>query len=166
MGIFDRLKEGLTKTRNSIAEKFDMVLSLSRNIDEELYEELEEVMIMSDMGVSTTNKIIKMLRGKVKDNKINDSEGVRTALKDIISEIMGSEKKTVIPEKTPAIYMIVGVNGVGKTTSIGKIGYYLKSKGYKVMLAAGDTFRAAAIDQLEIWGGKMRNRCYKAEFGC
>jgi fused signal recognition particle receptor len=152
MGIFDKLKEGLTKTRNSIAEKVDKVLSFNKSIDDELYEELEEVMIMSDMGVGTTNKIIKMLKVKVKENKINDSDGVKRALKEIISEIMGGEKRTVIPEKTPAIYMIVGVNGVGKTTSIGKIGYYLKSKGYKVMLAAGDTFRAAAIDQLEIWG--------------
>jgi fused signal recognition particle receptor len=152
MGLFDKLKAGLAKTRSSISEKVDMVLSFNKNIDEELYEELEEVMIMSDMGVATTNKIIDMLRLKVKENKINEAEGVKVALKDIITEIMGNEKKSILPEKTPAIYMIVGVNGVGKTTSIGKMGHYLKSNGYKVMLAAGDTFRAAAIDQLEIWG--------------
>lgn len=152
MGILDKLKEGLAKTRSSISEKFDAVLSFNKKIDEELYEELEEVMIMSDMGVTTTNKIISMLKGKVKENKIIDSEGVRGALKDIISEIMGNEKSSVLPVTTPAVYMIVGVNGVGKTTSIGKMAHYLKSSGLKVMLAAGDTFRAAAIDQLEIWG--------------
>lgn len=152
MGFFDKLKEGLTKTRNSISEKVEQVLSFNKAIDEELYEELEEALIMSDMGVSTTEKIISMLRTKVKEDKITESEGVKTAIKDIIAEIMGGEKRSVMPESTPAVYMIVGVNGVGKTTSIGKMANYLKSNGLKVMLAAGDTFRAAAIDQLEVWG--------------
>lgn len=152
MGFFDKLKEGLTKTRNSIAEKVDAVLSFGKAIDEELYDELEEILIMSDIGVSTTEKIITRLRQKVKENKISEAEGVKAALKEIISEIMGSDKKSVIPPSTPAVYMIVGVNGVGKTTSIGKMAHYLKSNGLKVMLAAGDTFRAAAIDQLEVWG--------------
>lgn len=152
MGLFDKLKEGLAKTRNSITEKFEAVLSFNKAIDDELYEELEEVMIMSDMGVGTTNKIISMLKLKVKENKLVDTDGVKGALKEIIAEIMGNEKKTVMPVSTPAVYMVVGVNGVGKTTSIGKMANYLKSNGLKVMLAAGDTFRAAAIDQLEVWG--------------
>lgn len=154
MGLFDKLKEGLAKTRNSISEKVESVLTFNKKIDDELYEELEEIMIMSDMGVGTTDKIISKLKEKVKSDRISDSEGVKKALKDIIAEIMGSEKRTIVPPNTPAVYMIVGVNGVGKTTSIGKMAYYLKDKGYKVMLAAGDTFRAAAIDQLEIWGDR------------
>jgi fused signal recognition particle receptor len=155
MGWFDRLKEGLTKTRTGISEKVEQLLSFSKSIDEELYEELEEIMIMSDIGFETTSKIIDMLRKRIKERKITESEKVKDLLKEIIAEIMGSDTKNIIPEKTPAIYMIVGVNGVGKTTSIGKMAHYLKNKGYKVALAAGDTFRAAAIDQLEVWG----NRC-------
>lgn len=152
MGFFDKLKEGLTKTRNSITEKVDQVLAFNKTIDDDLYEELEEVMIMSDMGTQTTYKIISMLKSKVKENKISDSEGVKSTLKDIIAEIMGNEVSSIIPVSTPAVYMVVGVNGVGKTTSIGKMANYLKANGLKVMLAAGDTFRAAAIDQLEVWG--------------
>jgi fused signal recognition particle receptor len=155
MGWFDKLKEGLTKTRTGISEKVEQLLSFSKSIDEELFEELEEIMIMSDIGFETTNKIIDMLRKKIKEQKITESEKVKDLLKEIITEIMGSDTQNIAPEKTPAIYMVVGVNGVGKTTSIGKMAHYLKEKGYKVALAAGDTFRAAAIDQLEVWG----NRC-------
>jgi fused signal recognition particle receptor len=152
MGFFDKLKEGLTKTRNNITEKVEQVFALNKNIDDELYEELEEAMIMSDLGVNTTEKIIGKLKIKVKEEKIVDSEGVKKAIKQIISEILGNEKMSVMPQSTPAVYMIVGVNGVGKTTTIGKMASYLKGNGLKVMLAAGDTFRAAAIDQLEVWG--------------
>lgn len=152
MGLFDKLKEGLTKTRNNITEKVEQVFAFNKNIDDELYEELEEAMIMSDLGVPTTEKIISRLKEKVKQERITDSEGVKQAIKEIIAEILGNEKKTVMPERTPAVYMIVGVNGVGKTTTIGKMASYLKNSGLKVMLAAGDTFRAAAIDQLEVWG--------------
>jgi fused signal recognition particle receptor len=152
MGFFDKLKEGLTKTRNNITEKVEQVFALNKNIDEELYEELEEAMIMSDLGVNTTEKIIGKLKLKVKEEKIDDSEGVKKAIKEIIAEILGNEKMSVIPQSTPAVYMVVGVNGVGKTTTIGKMASYLKGNGLKVMLAAGDTFRAAAIDQLEVWG--------------
>jgi fused signal recognition particle receptor len=155
MGWFDKLKEGLVKTRTGITEKVEQLLSFSKTIDEELFEELEEIMIMSDIGYETTSKIIEMLRKRIKEEKITETDQVKGLLKDIISEIMGGETKSVMPEKTPAVYMVVGVNGVGKTTSIGKMANYLKNKGYKVALAAGDTFRAAAIDQLEVWG----NRC-------
>jgi fused signal recognition particle receptor len=155
MGWFDKLKEGLVKTRTGITEKVEQLLSFSKTIDEELFEELEEIMIMSDIGYETTSKIIEMLRKRIKEEKITETDQVKGLLKDIIAEIMGGETQSVMPEKTPAVYMVVGVNGVGKTTSIGKMANYLKNKGYKVALAAGDTFRAAAIDQLEVWG----NRC-------
>lgn len=152
MGWLDRLKEGLAKTRSSIGEKMDSILSFGRRVDEELYEELEEILVTSDIGVNTSMDIISELRKRVKERKISDGAQVREVLKEIMVELMGGEKRNIIPEKTPAVYMVVGVNGVGKTTSIGKMAYYLKNKGYKVMLAAGDTFRAAAIDQLEVWG--------------
>jgi fused signal recognition particle receptor len=152
MGWFDKLKEGLLKTRTGITEKVEQLLSFSKTIDEDLFEELEEIMIMSDIGVSTTEKIIEMLRKRIKEEKITEADKIKDLLREIIAEIMGGEVKSITPEKTPAVYMVVGVNGVGKTTSIGKMAHYLKSKGYKVALAAGDTFRAAAIDQLEVWG--------------
>jgi fused signal recognition particle receptor len=150
MGWLDKLKEGLSKTRNSIAEKVENLLSFAKTIDEDLFEELEEIMITSDIGVKTTNKIIDMLRKKIKENKVTEPEKVKGLLKEIIVEITGDETRDILPQNTPAVYMVVGVNGVGKTTSIGKMAHHLKTKGYKVMLAAGDTFRAAAIDQLEV----------------
>ncbi len=152
MSWLDKLKEGLSKTRNNITEKVENLLSFNKNIDEELFEELEEILITSDIGVKTTTKIIEMLRKRIKERKINEADKVKELIKEIIVEITGNETKNIIPERTPAVYMVVGVNGVGKTTSIGKIAFHLKNEGYKVMLAAGDTFRAAAIDQLEIWG--------------
>ncbi|WP_291965722.1 signal recognition particle-docking protein FtsY [Caloramator sp.] len=151
MSWFEKLKQGLTKTRNVLNDKVDALLSFTKTIDEELYEELEEILITSDVGVSTTTKIIEMLRKKVKENRIDDPLKVKELLKEIIADILDNEKHSVIPKSTPAVYIVVGVNGVGKTTSIGKMSHYLKQKGYKVMLAAADTFRAAAIDQLEVW---------------
>ncbi|WP_027307444.1 signal recognition particle-docking protein FtsY [Caloramator sp. ALD01] len=151
MSWFEKLKQGLTKTRNVINDKVDALLSFTKTIDEELYEELEEILITSDVGVSTTTKIIEMMRKKVKENRIDDPSKVKELLKEIIADILDNEKHSVIPKSTPAVYIVVGVNGVGKTTSIGKMSHYLKQKGYKVMLAAADTFRAAAIDQLEVW---------------
>lgn len=165
MGWFDRLKEGLTKTRNGITEKMEELFTFNRNIDEELYEELEEIMIMSDIGFQTTEKIIEMLRKKVKETKATDSSQVKELLKEIIVELMGGETNNIVPEKTPAVYLVVGVNGVGKTTSIGKMTNYLKAKGYKVMLAAGDTFRAAAIDQLEVWGNRTNTEVIRHSEG-
>lgn len=151
MSWFEKLKQGLTKTRDIISDKVDSLLSFTKTIDEELYEELEEILITSDVGVNTSMKIIEMLRKKVKENRVDDPSKVKELLKDIITEILDGEKQTVLPETTPAVFIVVGVNGVGKTTSIGKMSHYLKQKGYKVMLAAADTFRAAAIDQLEVW---------------
>lgn len=152
MGWLDKLKEGLSKTRNNITDKIEEILSFSKTIDEELLEEIEEILIISDIGVTTTNKIMDLLKIKIKERKITESDKVKELLREIIGEIIGPENRSIIPEKKPAVYMIVGVNGVGKTTSIGKMAYYLKERGYNVMMAAGDTFRAAAIDQLEVWG--------------
>lgn len=154
MGWLDRLKEGLTKTRDNITEKMEQVFTFNKKIDEDFLEELEEIMIMADMGVKTTSDIIDILKKRIKEQKITETEEVKVILRDIIIEMMGNEKRNIFPDKTPAVYLVVGVNGVGKTTSIGKMAYYLKNKGYKVMLAAGDTFRAAAIDQLEVWGSR------------
>lgn len=151
MSWFEKLKQGLTKTRNVINDKVDALLSFTKTIDEELYEELEEILITSDVGVNTTTKIIEMLRKKVKENRVDDPSKVKELLKEIIADILDNEKQSVVPKSTPAVYIVVGVNGVGKTTSIGKMSHCLKQKGYKVMLAAADTFRAAAIDQLEVW---------------
>ncbi|CDF57918.1 signal recognition particle-docking protein FtsY [Thermobrachium celere] len=151
MSWFEKLKQGLTKTRNVINDKVDALLSFTKTIDEELYEELEEILITSDVGVNTTMKIIEQLRKKVKENRVDDPAKVKELLKQIIADILDNESESVIPKSIPAVYIVVGVNGVGKTTSIGKMAHYLKQKGYKVMLAAADTFRAAAIDQLEVW---------------
>lgn len=165
MSWLDKLKDGLSKTRNNITEKVESLLSFTKTIDEELFEELEEILITSDIGVKTTNKIIEMLRKRIKERKINEAEKVKELIKEIIVEITGNETKDIIPEKTPAVYMVVGVNGAGKTTSIGKMAFRLKEKGYKVMLAAGDTFRAAAIDQLEVWGKRAGVEVIKHQEG-
>lgn len=153
-GFFGRLKEGLRKTRESITHRIDQVLVSFGKIDEELFEELEEILVTSDMGVETSLKIIAELREKVKNEKITDSTGVRRAIKEIIAAKLADENTSLNLGTKPLVIVIIGVNGVGKTTSIGKIAHYLKLQGKKVTVAAADTFRAAAIDQLEIWAKK------------
>ncbi|MEG2538112.1 MAG: signal recognition particle-docking protein FtsY [Clostridium sp.] len=165
MSWFDRLKEGLKKTSKGITEKVEEIISFNTKIDDDLYEELEEVLIMSDMGFETTEKVMEMLKDKVKKTKATESTEVKGLLQEIISEILGEDIKTVVPATTPAIYLVVGVNGVGKTTSIGKMANYLKDKGLKVGLAAGDTFRAAAIDQLQVWGQRSNIDVIKHQEG-
>lgn len=165
MGWFDKLKEGLKKTSKGITDKVEEIISFNTKIDDDLYEELEEVLIMADMGFETTEKIMEMLKEKVKKSKAKESNEVKVLLEEIISEILGDEVNTVVPEKTPAIYLVVGVNGVGKTTSIGKMANFLKEKGLKVGLAAGDTFRAAAIDQLQVWGQRCNIDVIKHQEG-
>ncbi|HHW23554.1 MAG TPA: signal recognition particle-docking protein FtsY [Clostridiaceae bacterium] len=150
-GFFGRLKEGLKKTRESITHRIDQVLVSFGKVDEELFEELEEILITSDMGMETSLRIIDELRQKVKSEKIIDPKGVRQAIKDIIASKLTDENTSLKLDTKPSVIVIIGVNGVGKTTSIGKIAHYLRSKGKKVTVAAADTFRAAAIDQLEIW---------------
>jgi fused signal recognition particle receptor len=151
--FFTRLKDGLFKTRRNITEKINDVLSTFKSVDEELFEELEEILITSDVGVPTTLKILENVRKSVKDQNIKDPADVKAVLKQEILTIMG-ESAGKIAEKTPAIILVIGVNGVGKTTSIGKIASKMKKSGKKVIIAAADTFRAAAIDQLEVWAGR------------
>ena len=155
MGFFDKLKEGLQKTRKSITEKIDQVLVSFGKVDEELFDELEEILITSDIGIETTLKIIEGLKKKVKERKIIDAMKVKDLLKEELTEILASGDNELKLDTKPSVIIVIGVNGVGKTTSIGKIANYYKSQGKKVLLAAGDTFRAAAIDQLEIWADRV-----------
>lgn len=154
MGFFDKLKHGLNKTKTSFEEKMNNVFSNFRKVDEELLEELEEALIMSDVGVKTATEIVSKLRDKVKKENIQDEEGVRQALREVIKEILDSVENTLQLDTVPSVILVVGVNGVGKTTSIGKIANRLKKDGKKVVVAAADTFRAAAVEQLEIWANR------------
>lgn len=165
MGFFDKLKQGLGKTKTSINEKINNVLSNFRKVDEELLEELEEALIMSDVGMETSEKIIAQLRDKIKKEKIEDAEEVKKALKDIIKEILDSVDSSLHLQTKPAVILVVGVNGVGKTTSIGKIANRLKLDGKKVVIAAADTFRAAAVEQLEIWANRAGCEMVKRKEG-
>ena len=157
MVFFDKLKNGLTKTRESIAKQVNNVFSVFVKVDDELFENLEEALIMADIGVETSTYIIEKLRDNVKHKHITDGNLVKEELKSIISEILSALDTTVNTSTTPSVILVIGVNGVGKTTSIGKIASHYKSMGKKVLLAAADTFRAAAIDQLDIWA--QRSGC-------
>ena len=150
-GFFSKLKDGLGKTRASINDKLDSVIKMFKKVDEGLFEELEEALIMADVGVDTSLYIISELRNKVKENRITEAEDVKGKIEEIISEILTSNDTSLHLERTPSVIMVIGVNGVGKTTSIGKLAARLKADGKKVILGAADTFRAAAIDQLSIW---------------
>ena len=153
MGFFDKLKNGLTKTRESIAKQVNNVFSVFVKVDDELFENLEEALIMADIGVETSTYIIEKLRDNVKHKHITDGNLVKEELKSIISEILSALDTTVNTSTTPSVILVIG----GKTTSIGKIASHYKSMGKKVLLAAADTFRAAAIDQLDIWA--QRSGC-------
>ena len=150
MGFFSKIKEGLKKTRNSIAQGVVSVINSFTKIDEELFEELEEILIMSDIGVQTSTEICDILRSKIKEQGITDPNVIKGMLKEIIVEMLGEDEGLNLNTK-PSVILVIGVNGVGKTTSIGKISAQLKAQGKKVVLGAADTFRAAAIDQLGIW---------------
>jgi fused signal recognition particle receptor len=150
-GFFEKLKSGLSKTKAGLTDKISDMLNLYVTIDEDLYEELEEILVTSDIGVSTTVEIIERLKLKVKENKVKDPKEVNTCLKQVIIEMLGNEGGLKLSEDKPNVILIIGVNGVGKTTSIGKIAWKLKNDKHKVIMAAADTFRAAAIDQLEVW---------------
>ena len=165
MGFFDKLKQGLNKTKTSFEEKMNNVFSNFRKVDEELLEELEEALIMSDVGVETSTKIIAGLRDKIKKQNIQDEEGVRQALREEIQNVLDSVDNGLKLETTPSIILVVGVNGVGKTTSIGKIANRLKKDGKKVVIAAADTFRAAAVEQLEIWANRAECDIVKKQEG-
>ena len=165
MSFFDKLKQGLGKTKNSIDEKINNVFSVFRKVDEELLEELEEVLVMSDIGMETSTKIIDELRTKIKKEKIQDEDGVKIALKEIIKEILDIGNSELKLDTTPSIILVVGVNGVGKTTSIGKIANNLVKQGKKVVVAAADTFRAAAVEQLEVWANRAECTLVKKDEG-
>ena len=154
MGYFEKLKQGLGKTRDSLNEKINNVFSNFRKVDEDLLEELEEILIMSDIGVETATEIIAKLRNRIKLEKITDEEGVKTALKEEMQAILDKAPNGLELKTKPAVILVVGVNGVGKTTSIGKIANNLRKQGKKVVVAAADTFRAAAVEQLEIWANR------------
>ena len=165
VNLFERLKQGLTKAKQGITDKIDDVLKSYTKVDEELLEELEEILITADVGVNTTMDIIDKLRDKIKENKITEPAGVKAELKNIIEGILTNENSTLNVEKSPTIILMVGVNGVGKTTTIGKLANRYKQEGKKVLLAAGDTFRAAAIEQLEVWAGRSNVDIIKHQEG-
>lgn len=151
-GFFAQLKAGLTKTRQNFVDKVEEVFTGRKKIDEELYEELEEVLIRSDVGVNTSMELVERLRKEVKTRKISQPSELTQVLQELITELLGEEETLNLAKQGPSIILVVGVNGVGKTTTIGKLANQLKKDGKRVIMAAGDTFRAAAIDQLEIWG--------------
>ncbi len=151
MGLFSRLKEGLSKTRDNIVSGIDSVFSGFSKIDDDFYEELEETLIMGDIGVRTTDEIIEDLREKVKENKIKDPKECKQLLIDTIKEKMNLGENAYEFENRKSIVMLIGVNGVGKTTTVGKLAGLLKAQNKKVLMAAADTFRAAAIEQLTEW---------------
>jgi len=150
MGLFQRLFGGMKKTRDNVEGTIDAAMEGSGELTEELYEELEEILIMSDTGMKTAAEVIDRLRERAKKQKIRSAAGVKAALRDIVAELLsGGEEVDMIT--MPAIILVIGVNGVGKTTSIGKLAAMYRAQGKKVLLGAADTFRAAAIEQLEIW---------------
>ena len=163
MGFFDKLKNGLNKTKASFDEKINNVFSGFRKVDEELLEELEEVLIMSDVGTETSLKIIDNLRQRIKKENIKEEQEVKEALKEEMQEILEETDCSLKLETTPSVILVVGVNGVGKTTSIGKIANRLRMDGKKVVVAAADTFRAAAVEQLEIWANRANVDIVKKE---
>ncbi|MGM9646019.1 MAG: signal recognition particle-docking protein FtsY [Eubacteriales bacterium] len=150
MSFFEKLKKGLAKTKNALFKPFSDLFRSLRKIDEDLMEELEEILICADVGASTTEMILDKLREEIKEKKLKDSDEVKDALKQIMLEMIG-EGGTINYGEGITVILVIGVNGVGKTTSIGKIAYSLKKAHKKVVVAAADTFRAAAIDQLEVW---------------
>lgn len=148
-GFFDKLKKGLEKTRNSFTDRINEVFQVAVYIDDDMYDDLEEALITSDVGARTADDIIERLRDKIRTEKISRVADVKPALAEVIAELMNQED--LAPVEYPLIMLVIGVNGVGKTTSIGKLAYRFKQQGKKVIVAAGDTFRAAAIDQLDVW---------------
>ena len=150
MGFFRKLKEGLSKTKGAFINQMNEVVKSFRRVDEDLLEELEEVMIMADMGAATAGSVIDELRDRIKSDNIRDPEEVKTALGEILAGHIGEGEPLRLGTK-PSVILVIGVNGVGKTTSIGKIANNLKKEGKKVIVAAADTFRAAAIEQLAVW---------------
>ena len=154
MGFFEKIKNGLKKTRTAMANTFGGIFSGFSGANEEFYEELEESMILADMGVETSCKAVELLRERVKEEKLRDAEEIRNALKDILVQMLNVGDTALKLGTRPSVVLVIGVNGVGKTTTIGKLAHALSAQGKKVLLCAADTFRAAAADQLEIWANR------------
>lgn len=154
MGFFEKLKSGMSKTKTSFDEKINNVFSNFRKVDEDFLEELEEILIMSDVGMDTSVKIIDNLRNRLKKEKLQDEEAIKQALREEMQKILDVTDINLHLNTTPSVILVVGVNGVGKTTSIGKIANRLAKDGKKVVIVAADTFRAAAVEQLEVWANR------------
>lgn len=150
MGFFEKIKEGLKKTKDSMMKQVELVINSFTKIDEDFFEQLEETLILSDIGVATSQKICAELRKKVKERGLTDTGEIKGVLKEIVVQMLGEDTELNL-STTPSVILVIGVNGVGKTTTIGKLSAQLKAQGKKVIVAAADTFRAAAIDQLEVW---------------
>ncbi len=164
MGFFSKIKEGLKKTRTSIGEGFNSVFSVFRKVDEDFLEELLELLIMADVGYETSERIIDELRKKAKLENLDDAESVKAALAQIIAEAMRGGNELKLSTK-PSVILVVGVNGVGKTTTIGKLAHRLAESGKKVIIGAADTFRAAAIDQISVWAERSGTDIVKHKDG-
>ena len=154
MGFFDKIKAGLTKTRNALADTLGSVFTGFSEIDDDFYDELEECLILADLGVETAGKAVNSLRKTVKEQRLKTTEEAKEALKEILVEMLNVGPAELELSTVPSVILVIGVNGVGKTTTIGKIATQLVKQGKNVLLVAGDTFRAAAADQLEIWAGR------------
>lgn len=165
MGFFDKLKKGMGKTKNSFDNKISNVFKSFKKVDEDFLDELEEILIMSDIGMDTSVKIINNLRTRIKKEKIQDEEDVKNALREEMKNILDVTDINLHLNTKPSVILVVGVNGVGKTTSIGKIANRLAKDGKKVVVAAADTFRAAAVEQLEIWAKRAGADIVKREEG-
>ena len=164
MAFLDKLKQGLSKTKSAIFGQIDEVLKAFVRVDEDLLEELEELLIMADVGVGATEEIIEELRDRIKDGRLKEKDQVLDSLKEILADMIGEHQPLKL-ETTPSVILVIGVNGAGKTTSIGKISKRLRLQGKKVVVAAADTFRAAAIDQLEVWCQRAKVEIVKQSEG-
>ena len=150
MGLFDKIKQGLKKTRENISNQITMMLNSFTKIDEDLFEELEELLIMGDVGMNTAGRICEQLRKKVKEQGVTDPNKIMSLLEDVVADMLTTDNDLHL-DTTPSVILVIGVNGVGKTTTIGKLAAKFKAEGKSVILGAADTFRAAAIEQLEVW---------------
>ncbi|MDP2754409.1 MAG: signaling recognition particle receptor family protein, partial [Nitrospirota bacterium] len=164
MGFFERLKDGLTKTRKGFIEKVESIFT-GRKIDEETLQELEDILIMSDIGIKAASEIMTVIRERAKKGEAKDLDSVKDLLKKEMIEILGGSQPIVVYDNKPFVILAVGVNGVGKTTTIGKLASRFRSQGFSVLLAAGDTFRAAGIEQLEVWAERAGTQLVKHQHG-
>ncbi len=154
VAFFSKLKESLAKTRNNFVDKVNQLVAVTRRIDEDLFEDLEAIMLQADVGVAATSRLIAGLRSEAKRQGLNDASQLKSLLRSQMGEILGGQAPLCISSQGPTVYLVVGVNGVGKTTTIGKLAYRFVKERKRVLLAAGDTFRAAAIEQLEVWSSR------------